>query len=440
MGWLAKPESAAMTSIDISKNPRIPQLVNLLQSIGNFRDPHELVKHFVASMNRAYTTRCYIQIATRGLAPGEYRVQHVLDENGQTIVEYRADSASTPITRGGIIGEVVSTPLPKLLHNVDLGGEMDGKLKHYRSLMAVPVLETDVPIDWVIILQASPDAMTERDVEELVMRANLVGVMAKNLMTSNQLRIANGRIEAEMQQIARIQRSLLPDQLPKIPGVNIATSYNTFDVVGGDLYDFTSLRSPQRSDGRWALLIGDVSGHGPAAAVVMAMFHAILHTYPIDPHGPGEVLRHVNRHLFAKNIENSFVTAFLGFYDPRSRELVYARAGHNPPLLKEFPHNGTALLLDAVGEVPLGIVQDVKYSESAITLHPGQTLILYTDGITEAKRPGGEMFGVEGIERSLIECTGAPDCAIHHITDALKAHQVDVRPNDDQTVVVMQVV
>ena len=93
-----------------------------------------------------------------------------------------------------------------------------------------------------------------------------------------------------------------------------------------------------------------------------------------------------------------------------------------------------------MGELPLGIVEDVKYSVSSLTLRPGQTLILYTDGITEAKRPGGEMFGVEGIERSLIHCSGAPDCAIHHITDALKAHQVDIRPNDDQTVVVMQIV
>ena len=85
-------------------------------------------------------------------------------------------------------------------------------------------------------------------------------------------------------------------------------------------------------------------------------------------------------------------------------------------------------------------MEDVKYSESSIVLHPGQTLILYTDGITEAKRPGGEMFGVEGIERSLVHCSGAPDCAISHITEALKEHQVNVRPNDDQTVVVMQIV
>jgi sigma-B regulation protein RsbU (phosphoserine phosphatase) len=431
-----------MPAIDISKNSRIPRLVNLLRSIPEFQDPHELVKHFVGSMNRAYSTRSYIQISNRGLPPGEYRIQHILGEAGRNIIQYRADAALAPISRGGLLAQIVATPEPKLLHDVDLSREplLDGKLGRYRSLMAVPVLATEVPIDWVVILETS-ESFTERDVEELIMRANLVGVMAQNLMTSNQLRHANARIEAEMNQIARIQRALLPDHLPKIPGVQIATSYHTFDVVGGDLYDFTSLhKNGRQKDDRWALLIGDVSGHGPAAAVVMAMFHAILHTYPIDPTGPGEVLRHVNRHLFAKSIENSFVTAFLAFYEPRTRELIYARAGHNPPLLKEFPHRGQAKQLDAVGEIPLGIMDDVQYSEASVILRPGQTLILYTDGITEAKRPGGEMFGVEGIERSLLHCSGAPDCAISHITEALKEHQLNIRPNDDQTVVVMQVV
>src|SRR6266566_3166561 len=356
-----------MPSIDISKNPRIPRIINLLESIPTFQDAHELVKHFVRSMNRAYTSRSYIQISTRGLPPGQYRIQHILGEGGDTIIEYRADPATTPIIRGGVLAQVVATPEPKLLHDVDLSHEplLDGKLGRYRSLMAVPVIAVDIPIDWIVILENGME-FTERDVEDLIMRANLVGAMAQNLLTSNQLRAANARIEAEMKQIERIQRSLLPDHLPKIPGVNIATSYHTFDVVGGDFYDFAAFQKDgEIDDDRWAFLIGDVSGHGPAAAVVMAMFHSIIHTYPINPNGPGEVLRHVNRHLFAKNIENSFVTAFLGFYEPRTRELIYARAGHNPPLLKEFPHRGHARQLDAVGEIPLGIMEDVKYSESS---------------------------------------------------------------------------
>jgi phosphoserine phosphatase RsbU/P len=431
-----------MAAIDISANKRIPLLMQLMQSVPHVRDPHELVRNFVNGLNRAYADRAYIQISTRGLGQGEYQVQRILSENGLDLLDRGIDRRVVPISRGGVLGHVVTGAMPQMLHNIDLGNEpqLEGRLAPYRSLIAVPVLANEFDIDWVGLLQTQPDGFSEQDLEDLIMRANLVSVMATNLITSNRLRVASARIQEEMEQIARIQRALLPDHLPQIPGVQIATSYNTFDVVGGDLYDFTALQRNGTDDQRWALLIGDVSGHGPAAAVVMAMFHAILHTYPLNPHGPAEVLRHVNRHLFAKSIENSFVTAFLAFYEPHTRELVYARAGHNPPILKEFPHRGDATLLDAVGEVPLGIISDVKYSESSVTLHPGQTLILYTDGITEAKRPGGDMFGVEGIERSLIHCSGAPDCAISHISEALKEHQLDVRPNDDQTVVVMQVV
>src|SRR6266513_1578219 len=99
-----------MPSIDISKNQRIPQIINLLESISTFKDAHELVKHFVLSMNRAYNSRSYIQVATRGLPPGQFRIQHILGEGGKTIIEYRADAASTPIIHGGLLAQIIATP------------------------------------------------------------------------------------------------------------------------------------------------------------------------------------------------------------------------------------------------------------------------------------------------------------------------------------------
>jgi sigma-B regulation protein RsbU (phosphoserine phosphatase) len=95
--------------------------------------------------------------------------------------------------------------------------------------------------------------------------------------------------------------------------------------------------------------------------------------------------------------------------------------------------------LDRVGGVPLGILANVVYEQATITLDPGQTLLFYTDGITEALSPEGTMFGIHGIENSLTECTGEPDCAIEHITSTLRHHEENVRPTDDQTLVVMRV-
>ncbi len=101
-----------MAAIDISNNQRIPRILDLLGSIPSFQDPHELVKHFVRSMNRAYNHRSYVQIANRGLPAGQYRIQHILGEGGKVIVEYRADISTTPISRGGILAELVAISMP----------------------------------------------------------------------------------------------------------------------------------------------------------------------------------------------------------------------------------------------------------------------------------------------------------------------------------------
>lgn len=438
-----------MKSLDLSDNPRIPVLMELVNSMHRFTDPRDLLNAFVAAMRRAYGSRGYLQLSTRGLPAGNYRISRLLSKDNIDHVDHAAAGTNPlilPIHTGGILAQAVASGKPTILHDLDLHNDpvVGDMLAPYRALMATPLTENGIGVDWVVVLETDPLAFSSRELEDMILRGNLVAAMLKNLDTTKRLTAATVRIAHEIEAIGRIQRSLLPDHMPNIPGVQIAASYNTFDRAGGDLYDFRSLALPavgysSEDDPRWALLIGDVSGHGPAAAVVMAMFHSILHAYPRKPRGPGEVLDHINRHLCDKSIEQSFVTAFLGFYDPATRELTYARAGHNPPLVKDFPHRGLPTYLDAVGELPLGIFPDVRYSETTIQLKSSQTLILYTDGITEARTGNGEMFGPEGIEHSLIECSGAAECAISHIMGALKAHQLDVRPDDDQTVVVMNI-
>ena len=438
---------AAMKTLDISANPRIPLLMDLVRSMGRFQDPTDLLRTCVGTMRRVYGARCYVQLSTRGLADGDYRISRILSPDEMELIEIPdlRDVARLPVWREGVFSQVVRGHQPLVVHELDLRGDpaVGHVLGGQHSLLAVPLLDNEFGLSWVLLLHPDPHQFSEKDLEDMILRANLVGAMVGNLDTARRLRDASAQIDREIEAIARIQHSLLPERMPEIPGVSIAASYQTFEEAGGDLYDFAQLGGLPggwgADDERWALLVGDVSGHGPAAAVVMAMCHSILHAYPRRPAGPGEMLSHVNQHLCAKRIDQSFVTAFLGFYDASTRELVYARAGHNPPLVKQFPHCGDPVRLEAVGELPLGIMPDVRYREASITLRPRQTLILYTDGVTEARRPEGAMFGIEGIEHSLIECTGEPPCAIDHITKALKAHQVGVRPKDDQTVVAMQV-
>ena len=235
--------------------------------------------------------------------------------------------------------------------------------------------------------------------------------------------------------MARIQRALLPQPIPDIPGIRLAVSYETFGQVGGDLYDFIPLNG--RSD-QWCIFIGDASGHGPSAAVVAAMVQTTLHHCAADSPGPAALFHIMNQRLCRKRIEGSFVTAFLGFYDVSKRQLKYASAGHPPPMLPSASGSQTRFL-NAAGGLPLGIEEDACFDEIAVELYPGDKLLLYTDGISEARSPDGTMFGAEGIERSLYGCESNARDVIDRLRDTLAIHQRGRQPDDDQTAVALHV-
>ncbi len=231
--------------------------------------------------------------------------------------------------------------------------------------------------------------------------------------------------------------------MPQIPGLGIATHYQTFNIAGGDLYDFMPIEpagGAEPANEQWGILIADASGHGPSAAVVAAMLHSIVHTYPSLPQNPTDVLTYANRHLLTKRISDSFVTAFFAISEPAIRHLIFSRAGHPPPLLKQsYGPGGEAVRIEDAGAIPLGIADDVAYLDASIQLDPGQTLVLYTDGISEANGPGGNMYGVEGIETAMTGCSGEPSRIVDSIMNSLRSHQAGARPTDDQTIVAIQV-
>jgi serine phosphatase RsbU (regulator of sigma subunit) len=258
-----------------------------------------------------------------------------------------------------------------------------------------------------------------------------------------QLKEATERIRAEVEHIAAIQRALLPLKLPIIAGLEIAASYETFDQAGGDLYDFISISAPSGSStgnpsGPWGILVADASGHGPAAAVLTAMVNTLLRSYPGTPKGPAEVLSHLNRHLSAKSLESSFVTAFFGIFDPMTLQMVYALAGHDPPLRKAIQSGSIERFADVDG-LPLGVMDDTDFAEQTVQLQPGDMLCLYTDGITEATSPLDKPFGLAGIQTCFSASQTSASDVIEQILAGLRAHEAGTRPHDDQTMVALRV-
>jgi sigma-B regulation protein RsbU (phosphoserine phosphatase) len=223
--------------------------------------------------------------------------------------------------------------------------------------------------------------------------------------------------------------------LPTIPTLDLATHYQSSQRAGGDYYDFFPLPT-----GKWGIFIADVSGHGIPAAVLMAVTHCIAHTHPGPPQPPGKVLDYLNHHLASKytHQNENFITAFYGVYDPADRTLTYACAGHNPPRLKRC-QDGTLLALDRAGGYPLGITSEGAYDECVQQLQPGDQIIFYTDGITEASNPEGKLFGTDRLDQVLENCSlqasALLDSVLRSVEEFANGHQAD----DDRTLIVARV-
>jgi serine phosphatase RsbU (regulator of sigma subunit)/predicted ester cyclase len=202
------------------------------------------------------------------------------------------------------------------------------------------------------------------------------------------------RIEQELQVARRIQQELLPETIPNLDGWQIATYYGPAREVGGDFYDFLRLE-----DGRLGLVVGDATGHGMPAALVMATTRGMLRAVVQSVESPGEVLAKVNEALVAEIPPSTFVTCFYAVLDPGSSRLLYANAGHNLPCRG---HNGQADELRARG-MPLGLMPGTGYEEKEAVLESGDSVLFYSDGLVEAHDPKGEMFGFPRLRRLVAE-------------------------------------
>jgi serine phosphatase RsbU (regulator of sigma subunit)/ketosteroid isomerase-like protein len=196
------------------------------------------------------------------------------------------------------------------------------------------------------------------------------------------------RVEQELKVARRIQQASLPKEVPTLEGWEISPYYQPAREVGGDFYDFHPL-----SEGRLGLVVGDATGKGVPAALVMSttcgMLQAVSEALDSSSSSPGEVLKRVNEALTIRIPANMFVTCFYAVLDPNNGSLSYANAGHDLPYLW---HGGDAGELRARG-MPLGLMLGMGYEEGEISLREGNCVLFYSDGLVEAHDPKGEMFG-----------------------------------------------
>jgi serine phosphatase RsbU (regulator of sigma subunit) len=237
------------------------------------------------------------------------------------------------------------------------------------------------------------------------------------------------RIEQELRTAQAIQRAFLPNVVPEFPGWQITPYYQPAREVGGDFYDFLPF-----PEGCLGIVIGDVTGKGVPAALVMATVHTMLHTVVQSVNAPGEILARVNNLLAAEIPVGMFVTCFFALLDPKSGQLCYANAGHEPPYRR---HDGSATELLATG-MPLGMMSDTRYDEQEVRLSPGEGLLFYSDGLVEAHNPSHEMFGFLRLQKLLEEHVDEASL-IDVLLDELKRFTGEVSEReDDVTLITLQ--
>jgi len=237
------------------------------------------------------------------------------------------------------------------------------------------------------------------------------------------------RVRDELEVARELQNDLLPHELPALPGYLFAHSYRTANEVGGDYYDLTLL-----PDGRLSLMMGDASGHGMAAGLVMAIANATLKTaLDLDP-SPERVLALLNRTLCRTGTKRTFMSVFYAVLTPETGELEYVCAGHPFPLLRRA---GGAIEELGCGGFPLGIREPLDVVRRSVTLQPGDLLLVYTDGLPEAVDATGKTaFGYERIQAAL-GLGGTPQAVHDGILRSFDRHVGEETLLDDLTLVVV---
>ncbi|MGA8026166.1 MAG: SpoIIE family protein phosphatase [Bryobacteraceae bacterium] len=280
---------------------------------------------------------------------------------------------------------------------------------------------------------------SKMDLQLLSAVASQTGLALENAELTETIRheiAQRERSERELEIAREVQQRLFPQKLPEVKGLDFAGYCRPALGVGGDYYDF--IRLP---DDCLGIAIGDVSGKGIAAALMMASLQASLRGQTIRPAATlGEMIQLINRLVYEASAENRYATFFYAQYDSRNRLLRYVNAGHNPPILRRKREDGNDIVRLDEGGTVLGLFPDFPYAEARIQLEPGDLLVAFTDGISEAMTAADEEFDEERLIDSTREC--ATRCAADMITcilDRVDTFTAGAPQHDDMTLLVVRV-
>lgn len=313
----------------------------------------------------------------------------------------------------------------------DLNKRKSIVLQGVRSLMAVP-LQTDEQAIGLLYVDSQNflRRFGQDDLNLLTVMANVAAIRIERERLAL-IEQAQRVQAAELQQAAEIQHRHLPVSAPDWKGLEIAARHAACRGVGGDYHGYFHF-----ADGRYGIIVGDVAGKGMPAALMMMGLHARVHAMAEATSSVCDFVARLNRSMHPTCAPNRFVTMFVCAFDPATRELTYTSAGHNPSLL--IRANGTVQELGE-GGMFVGLISHLTYTEHKVVLHPGDTLVLYSDGITEQENRAGEEYGMKRLtdltsSRASQPLADTADAVIKAVNDWAQGEAA----SDDQTVMIVR--
>lgn len=299
----------------------------------------------------------------------------------------------------------------------------DGSLYHEEQTIA-PVVDAEGEISHFISIKQD---VTERKQAEQTLHEQQRELIKLNKLLEEKIDIQ----AAELQLAAQIQKNLLPGETPLVSGYDLTALNTPANEIGGDYFDFIRL-----DDHRIAIVLGDVSGKGLSASLLMANLQAVIRGQVMFNPGPKECLERANKLLFHSTDSDKFATLFYGILDTQKNTLRYVNAGHNPPIMYS---SGTIPVTLNNSGLLLGAFEDVLYEEKEILIGPKDHLIIYSDGVCEAMNETFEEFG----EEKLLEIIGQngdmhPNELEEKITSAIKMHTKESPQSDDMTMILVK--
>lgn len=387
-------------AVGLSVVDKLRMLLDITKTISRSLDRDEVLNLVMDTLDSLipydaagiYLVQCSRPLAEREGGPDETCVFHTQAVRGYDI----DDLQELGLKMGeGLIGHVALSGKPFISPDVRKEPRYINARAGTRSEMVAPIISNDEVIGVFDLESDELNAYSKDDLEVLMLLASQVAIIIEKVMLHDQL-IEKQRLETQLEVARQVQLELLPARDPQLEGFDISAYNFPTEEVSGDYYDWVRIY-----DDQIGIVIADVSGKGVPAALLMAFLRASLRAATHIGYAPHISMSKVNYLLWESIERNQFVTSFYGTLDASNRTLAYSNAGHNPPLLMEA--DGQAHFEER-GGVPLGMFRDSRYYEYYLTLEPGQVLMLYTDGATEAMDSAGEEYGRDRLAEAVRQC------------------------------------